>query len=526
VVARTPGYCAPEQRLESSRFAPAPAQAVDLYALGATLCFLATGAHPYLIADGEPPRPTAQRMVELLRTMARGNPGLRRLMPLITGLIQDEPSERWDLVRARAFLDAWPADAPSIGSNAADLAMRCEQVLRDGVDYLCASAEFDGRPAPWRSGGFGESTDRCSVQHGTAGVLLVLARAAELLGGDRVLETVDRAARLLADEVEKLPRILPGLLFGSSGTAVALHAAADVLGDRALAQRAIELALRVPMHSPNPDVCHGLAGAGIGQLLMWLSTGDPRFEARVSQCAQGLIAASADGYWPVPRDFDSELAGLTQLGFGHGVAGVAAFLLAAGTLTGDERCLELAGGAGRMLAAESAVDEDGLVLWPNNRGDDPDAPNFMRMHWCSGVSGIGTFLVRLWRATGDERIGVLARQAGATVSVNRWQHSPALCHGLAGSGEFLLDLHEADPAGGHLAAAEAVAEAMLARAVRRDGRLLLADDSLMDIVADYATGLAGPLGFLLRLRSGATRLLTPPLADSARLPQPADAVTA
>ncbi|MBS2965400.1 class IV lanthionine synthetase LanL [Actinocrinis puniceicyclus] len=530
VVARTPGYCAPEQRQESDRYAPAPRPSVDLYALGATLCFVATGAHPYLILDEEPRRATQQRLVALLRKMARGNAALHRLLPLICGLMRDEPGERWDLGRARGFLDAWPAGEPLIASGATDLAGECDRVLRDGVDHLCASADFDARPGPWRSSGFGESTDRCSVQHGTAGVLLVLARAAALLGGDRVLETVDRAARALADGVERLPRILPGLLFGSSGTAVALHAAAGVLGDDRLAGRAIDLALRVPVDWPNPDVCHGLAGAGIGQLLMWQATGDPRFEERAMRCARGLIAAAdrgaGDGYWPIPRDFDSELAGLAQPGFGHGLAGVAAFLLAAGRHSGDERCLELARGAGRTLVAEAAVDGDGLVLWPNSRGEDPDAVNFMRMHWCSGVSGIGTFLVRLWQATGDERIGALARQAAATVAVNRWQHSPALCHGLAGSGEFLLDLHEADPGGGHLAGAEAVADAMLARTVRREGRLLLADDSLMDVVPDYATGLAGALGFLLRLRFGASRLLTPPLAGAARLPQSAGAVTA
>jgi hypothetical protein len=531
IVARTPGYCAPEQQREGSRFAPAPQQAVDLWALGATLCFITTGAHPYLLADSQPQRSGALRQRAVLEKIAPDNPALRRLLPLIAGLMQDDPDGRWDLARARAFLEQWP-DAARVAAppSPAELAARCDRVLQDGIDYLCESADFDARPGPWRPSAFGESTDRCSVQHGTAGIVLVLARAAELLPGDRVLRTLDRAARTLADDVEHLPRVLPGLLFGSSGTALALHAAARVLGDAALAGRATDLGLRIPVQWPNPDVCHGLAGAGIGQLLLWQHTNDPRFQARAAHCAEGLIAAAGrgadQGYWPVPRDFDSQLAGLTQPGFGHGLAGVAAFLLAAGREFGDERCLELARAAGRTLRSEAAVDEAGTVLWPSSRGDDPEASNHMRLHWCSGVSGIGTFLVRLWHATGDEGAGVLARRAGATVLANRWQHSPALCHGLAGSGEFLLDLHEADPGGGHLAGAQAVAEAMIARAVRRDGRLLLADDSLMDVVPDYATGLAGALGFLLRLRSGAPRLLTPAVRDWVPLAQTADAVTA
>jgi lantibiotic modifying enzyme len=306
---------------------------------------------------------------------------------------------------------------------------------------------------------------------------------------------------------------LPGLLFGSSGTALALHGAAVVLGDEALAGQAIDLALAIPVDWPNPDVCHGLAGAGIGQLLMGQATSDPRFLARARQCADRLAAGVQRGpdgvYWPIPADFDSELASQAQLGFGHGLSGVAAFLLAAGLETGTRDYLDLACEAGRTLAAAADVDAHGLVLWPASRGGESTAPGALRMHWCSGVSGIGTFLVRLWRATGDEQAGTLARQAGATILANRWQHSPSVCHGLAGNGEFLLDLHEADPDGGYLSGAEAIAEAMLARDIRRRGRLLLPDETQSAVVADYGTGLAGALAFLLRLRDGTPRLLLP-----------------
>lgn len=514
--ARTPGYCAPEQRSKMRRFGPAPDQPVDLYALGATLFFLATGAHPDFAADTEPRRSAAQRLAPLMERMARRNRTLRTLMPLISGLMQDDPDDRWDLARARRFIDALPSRPPSrdfaAGPDRARLAKDTERMLRDGIGYLCETADFSAEAGPWMSAAFGAATDRCSVQHGMSGVLAVLTRAAHL-GDERVLETVDCTAQRLASDVAKLSRILPGLLFGSSGTAVVLHAAGALLGDAELCDQAIGLATRIPLDWPSPDVCHGLAGAGFGQLMMWQYTGDSRFETGVRRCADRLLAVAQRGpagvYWPIPDDFDSALAGLTQAGFGHGASGVAAFLLAAGQETGVNAYIELARDAGQTLLAEADVDADGLVLWPGERGDDPRKVSYMRMHWCSGVSGIGTFLVRLWQATGDDQIGTLARQAAATVLANRWQQSPVLCHGLAGGGEFLLDMHQADPDGGYLAGAEAIAEAMLARDVQHYDRLLLADESLTRVVADYGTGLAGALGFLLRLRSGLPRLLLP-----------------
>ena len=535
IMAKTPGYCAPEQQSETRWFAPAPDQSVDLYALGGTLFFVATGAHPYFVADSEPHRPTAERLNALIDKAAKHNKGLRCLRPLISGLMQDQPRDRWNLASARSFIDRWPAprDEGPVWPASASVTENSGRTLRDGIRYLCEDADFTAESGPWASGGFGATTDRCSVQHGTAGVLAVLTRAAQL-GDEQVLETVGRTARRLACDIAELPRILPGLLFGSSGTAVVLHAAASLLGDAKLTDQAIGLALRIPLEWPNPDVCHGLAGAGLGQLMMWQNSDDPRFEVRVRRCADRLAAVAQrvkDGvYWPIPEDFDSILAGRAQPGFGHGLSGVATFLLAAGLETGVDEYIELAIEAGRTLLTAADVDEDGLVLWPGNRGDDPGKFSYMRMHWCNGVSGIGAFLLRLWQATGDGQIGTLARQAAATVLANRWQHSPVLCHGLAGSGEFLLDLHQADPDGGYLAGAESIAEAMLARDVRRDGHLLLADESLMRVAADYGTGLAGALGFLLRLRSGAPRLLLPVdrprrevITNGSRHRRPADA---
>jgi hypothetical protein len=76
------------------------------------------------------------------------------------------------------------------------------------------------------------------------------------------------------------------------------------------------------------------------------------------------------------------------------------------------------------------------------------------------------------------------------------------CHGRAGDGEFLLDL--ASFTGEERYRDEAMRSAALlyARHAVRDGLALIPDDSGLRFGTGYASGMAGILGFLLRLRHG------------------------
>ncbi|GAA2227813.1 class III lanthionine synthetase LanKC [Kitasatospora cystarginea] len=511
--AYTVGYAPPEQ-ITAGRFGPALGPRADLYALGATLYFLVSGVPPLLpqdeAQDGDPARSADARLRALTTAMSRLNTALRTLAEPILGLLAEDPEQRWDLGRVRRFLER-PGPAPvPVTAAAAPPRDALDRALRDGLDHLVATARYEDPEQLWDSSEFGAGTDRCSVQHGAAGVLAVLTRAAA--EEERLREPVRRTAEWLRVKVRQLPRLLPGLYFGSAGTAVALFEAGRLLGDEEMAAEALDLAAAIPLDWPNPDVCHGLAGAGLAQLQLWQATGDTRFEDGVRRCADQLVECaepSGQGvFWSIPRTFDSALAGLSHYGFGHGVAGVGAFLLAAGLETGDQSCLRLARAAGETLLAAAGPD-DGCVTWPSERGKALDPVQPMALHWCSGVSGIGTFLVRLWSATGEERFAVPAEQAGTTVRYTRWQASPAACHGLAGNGELLLDLAEAFPDRGHRAGAEEIAEAILVRDVLRDGRRVWPDDTQREVIADYGTGLAGVLGFLLRLRDFGPRLWLP-----------------
>jgi hypothetical protein len=121
--------------------------------------------------------------------------------------------------------------------------------------------------------------------------------------------------------------------------------------------------------------------------------------------------------------------------------------------------------------------------------------------------------LRAWQLTGDPRQLELARAAGAAGYQDRARLTTAACHGLAGVGQYLLDLADALDEPAYREQAEDVARMLVARAVRRDGRLLVPDETGLTVVADYGVGLAGTLDFLLRLRHGGPRPWTVPYAQ-------------
>ncbi|MFH8380757.1 class IV lanthionine synthetase LanL [Kitasatospora sp. NPDC018058] len=559
--AGTPGYRAPEQGRLALAGSCVADPAVDLYALGGLLFLLATGHDPLLPEDLPQARPVAERLGRWLALAARTGATARRLAPLVLGLRAEEPGRRWGVARVRAVLGGtasagvaplWQAAARQHAGPASRRGdgPTLDRLLHDGLRHLAATAT-PGRPDRlWPVVPAGERTDPCNVQHGAAGVLAVLARAATADGlPEEVRTEAARTARTAADWIERRiaaePVVLPGLHFGRSGTAWALLDAAGALGDAGLAERAAGLARRVAVEWPNPDVCHGAAGAGFTQLRFAAEGfGADTFGAgigagfgedflpRAADCARTLLtAARQESYgtvWPVPADFDSALAGITHLGFAHGAAGVGAFLLAAAATIEDRTlradALGAAVDAGRTLAATVRWGADRRTAWWPQSAADPE--HIRLSHWCSGSSGAGSFLLRLWRATGDAATLDLARAAGRAVLAGRWHSGVSACHGLAGDGDYLLDLAEATDEHEFRDGAEELGQLIATRAALRDGLLTLPDETGTGCATAYGTGTAGPLAFLLRLRHAGPRLwLDPAPPTRRRIPSGAGGVS-
>ncbi|MBB2913305.1 tRNA A-37 threonylcarbamoyl transferase component Bud32 [Streptosporangium becharense] len=521
----TPGYAPPEQT-RSAVHAPAPGAEADLYALGATVFYLATGCHPMLAEDRpDGTRSWDSRVRTLVSVAAEGDPVATALAPMILGLMREDPARRWELRRVREFLDGVAAGPPA--SLAAADGYRLgpderDRLLRDGLTHVlrtmsrAALADPSARGTLWPVQGFGATADPCAVQHGSAGVLTLFASLvrpagstppetdlpqesrADLVAGLR--DVAGWTARRVADE----HRPSPGLYFGRAGIAWALYEAGRALDDTALRTAGVELALELPTSWPNPDVCHGLAGTELALLHFWRATGDARFRERAGACADELLKAAQRTpetvLWPVPADFDSALAGVVHYGFAHGVAGIGAALLAAGVALDRDDCLETALAAGDTLLDAAEYRDGGAAWWADGPAGKARMP-----HWCSGSSGVGTFLVRLYAATGDPRFREAAEAAAITVHAHRLGSGTAACHGLAGDGQFLLDMADLLGEPVYREQATELAALLWARAVVRDGLLVVPDENGTETAVGWNTGLAGVLDFLHRLRHGGPR---------------------
>jgi hypothetical protein len=520
----TPGFAAPEI-LGSPEFGYAPGPEADAFALGSILIHLLLASPPAFLKHEGGGGPTLSARIARLLDLARAErPLIREWWPLLTGLCESDPASRWGLNQAAEFLRAeqvprskttvMPPSASPLSPQAEDEPQR---VIQDGIQHLLSTMAPDAERL-WAADGFGATTDPLNVQYGAAGVLAVLARAGSH-GHPEAAEALPLVADWMRQRLDQAPRILPGLYFGRAGTAWALREAADLLGDTDLTTHVEGFAHQLPTRWPNPDICHGVAGAGLTHLRMWQLSGRRAFLDPARACAESLLAAAhhvEDGaFWPVPADFDSTLAGRWHLGFGHGVAGVGAFLLAIGQACGDPRYLELANAAGRTLVAAADVDErTGAATWRTERERQPNRTD-MLFHWCSGASGIATFLVRLAAVQPDEAAAQpyrdLVHSAAIAVHQARWLSPTAACHGLAGNGQFLLDaLADAEQAvSPHAAAyrdwAEDLAQVIVARHAVHNGLMVIPDESGQRVTAGYGTGLAGVLDFLLRLRNGGSR---------------------
>jgi tRNA A-37 threonylcarbamoyl transferase component Bud32 len=527
--AGTPGYTAPEHLLPTGpdeHPQPVPIRPrSDVFGVGGLLFLLATGMDPVLAPDDPPARSTMDRMRAWLTALAPVRPLAHRLTPIILGTMRSAPASRWDLALAQRQLTRHE----QVGRRQPRTGTEQDRLIAHGVGHLVDRLDPterrlwpDRRPAPPDA-----AADPCAVQHGAAGVLGALVRAAPY-ADDRpaARAAIGMTARWIVDRLPDEPRLLPGLYFGRAGTAWALHDAAALLDDPAFAAVGTDLALRLPLaraapdqpgpdqpgpdqpsvdrpsvDRPSPDVAHGLAGAGLAQLRLWQLTGDPRFGHRARQCADTLVSTvdttGGQVCWPIPAGLRSVLAGKTYNGFAHGTAGIGSFLLAAGTLTRDWRYTDLAGAAAESLVRAASVTSAG-ARWPVH----PDGLQWADAGWCTGSAGIGGFLLQVWQRTGAPRPLEVALSAARTVYESRFYAPSSACHGLASGGQFLLDISDAVDERRYRTWATDLAGVLAARAARRGGRLVVPDESGAGFLADYSVGVAGTLEFLVRLRHG------------------------
>jgi hypothetical protein len=328
-----------------------------------------------------------------------------------------------------------------------------------------------------------------SVAYGAAGVLYALHRIEGTVPG-----------RLEAWMLARTPSsdtYAPSLYFGQSGIAWVLAE----LGHTEAACDLLATAARHPLLWESPDVLRGAAGHGMACLKLWKRSGDQRFldaAVAVGEHLTGSCVRDERGVrWATAGD-------LARVGYAFGGSGPSLFLLYLHLATGDTEPLEYGRAALDFELAQSAWVDGRFRGFPDQESERPEKAPVLRCYWDSGSAGVGTALVRYAEVTGDpslrRRLDDLVADASRKYTV-----SPQLFHGLAGLGNFLLDVWEYTRDAAHLAEAWQVAEGVLLFQVDRPEGIAFPGEQAARESTDFATGSAGVGLFLHRLLNAGHR---------------------
>ncbi|MCP3914270.1 MAG: hypothetical protein GY711_01805 [bacterium] len=285
-----------------------------------------------------------------------------------------------------------------------------------------------------------------------------------------------------------------GFYTGAAGRAFALIEAWRVTGDgryragaalvldglHAVAQREGERA----SFGPVTDVIAG--DAGVGFLLLYSGQVLERPSDLALAAALGRsLAGRADKVdeagldWPMTPTYARRMPN-----YSHGTAGVAAFLAALGSVTGDDALLDAARAGTQHVLGVADRSGEGLLV-PHHL---PGGEDLFYLGWCHGPVGTSRLFLTLARVTQEESWLELAEAGGRALlaydlprgRTRGYWNNVGRCCGAAGIVEFLLDRRAHRGTGtdaeGDLALARALADDVLRRATtaEHDGEVTLA----------------------------------------------------
>jgi lantibiotic modifying enzyme len=309
-----------------------------------------------------------------------------------------------------------------------------------GCTWLTASV--DATPA-----GRGNTTHNpigADLYAGTSGVALVLARASKIIGDERMAATAVGAISCSLHTVHRIPRQARlGYFAGWSGIAAAAVDVGARLEHPRLSGEGLRLltALRPADSRGEFDLVSGCAGTLLAISTLPLAFRDHNLVALGEEIVD-LVTSMTTSRAGIPKLSQEVAASLA-----HGLPGIAFGLLEFGDATRNDRALTTG------LALATAVARDDLRHErpaATRRADELAGGAGPRLStWCYGACGRGLLHLRAHLQTGEalhrEAAEVAAvdvmetaervLRAGATAGV-RWDFS--LCHGLAGSADFLL----------------------------------------------------------------------------------------
>lgn len=499
----TEGYVSPEQRITAW-----PTFAEDYYALGALLLdiisFTATGlflnrpgilmALRQNLRDLGLPSCYADAVAGLTAPNAED-----RLHPLSALRLIENGPRSWGLGEQNgrfvavsdpvAPLEDRDHYLPEREPPSAEVKERIRTTVNGITSYIRRTLRPLDADALWPASPEMFATNPVSLSFGASGIVCYLNRVGENIPLGIPQWIADRT----------VPRTCtPALYIGMSGVAWCLlqigclEEAEAVLLKSNDHKRIMEI----------PGLYHGAAGWALTNLIFWHNTGQRLYLDNAVEIGLDLIRSakrSSQGmYW--------ESNGEIPFGLAFGASGIGLFLAYLYIASGESRFVE---------AAEAALDFEianarwsfRRIVWPELKTASTEVS--LMPHTRFGTAGVGTAAVRLYAITKEPRFRRLAEQCAFTASLRLgnklWQD-----WGLAGLGEFMLDMFYYLSDDAYLNTAYYLAEAILPHELRKEEGVAFAGAELLRISCDFGMGSAGIGWFLHRLLNPTmSRLLFP-----------------
>lgn len=425
-----------------------------------------------LFIGTEPSIQDRRQLHKLLANLQRDLPMPAGLVKLIEDMTVADPDQRIPLSEVRQRLGLLKASVPTESGPA-------RPRIEDGIDLRRVVSGISFAATPGRS-------DRCyasdpmlyqtnplSVAYGVAGVMRALSYTGSEAGEEACSWLLQRSI-----DPEECP---PGLYIGLAGVA---WSCLD-FGLDEYAQELMAKANRHPLVGRSTDLFHGDAGLALANLHFWERTADATYLETAARLGARVGAAAVASQ---PDLF----------GFGGGASGMATAMLYTGKATGDDEAVAAGLSLVRDCIAHARRTPTGYRSMPARR-QDKDA-GIVSPYWMSGTAGVAGAALRFAAAHPDEDL--LDFVDDAVIDAGRkYAFMPGYLSGLAGMGDFLLDVHAYTGRPDALEGARSTA-AGLALFAREEGEhLLFPGSQLLRHSADFATGSAGIAMFLHRLRA-------------------------
>ncbi len=459
----TPGF-APASALSGS----SPTQRDDCYGLGGLLL---AGLMPINALSNVKAHPEQTFVPHIIRDFCLP----QELGDLILNLLSDNSESRYS---AREVVEKLH-NCKDLQSQQTTLTVSLDipGLLNRISSGIWASADYTrtDRLFPADSAVF--NTNPLQLESGACGVVAAL----RVIDGNVTREPIDWIEAQL-DHPGTYP---PGLYSGLAGIAWTLKD----LGEHETAFRMADAALGHPLLYDAPGLFYGSAGVGMTALSFALDFNDRRFMNAAITIAENLVQEAghdADTLFWATGD-------KVYYGMGSGGSGISLFFLYLSVATGIDKYFDLGKRAIAYELRNSITTVNNGLSWRIHKDHPTHSPYFKY-----GSSGVGMALLRyshyLGDTTYDEPLDSVIREADRKYAI-----FPGRMFGLAGIGEFCMDLYYFRKEARFLAMAERIAEGISLFSVDTENGVLFPGEELLRLSADLGTGATGIALFLNRL---------------------------